>query len=128
MRQTLVHNQCDWNWGQSKTITLSDGKGSVCIQYETGGNTGYISDLAVVPSLRGKGVGKELLQAAESDIRSNGFPFARLKVEKDKEHLIKWYRKQGWDEIRYNSGEGVGSDDEDYIHLFKQITFPRVTE
>lgn len=126
MIQNLIHNVCEWNWGKSKTITLSDGKGSVCINYSTGGNCAYICDLAVVPRLRGNGVGKELLQAAESDVRSNGFPFARLKVEKDKEHLINWYRKQGWDEIRYNSDEGVGSDDEDYIHLFKQITFPRV--
>lgn len=128
MIQNLIHNVCDWCWGKSKTITLSDGKGSVEIQYCNGGNCAYICNLAVVPRIRGNGVGKELLQAAEMDVRSNGWTWARLKVEKDKERLINWYRKQGWDEIRYNSDEGVGSDDEDYIHLFKQITFPRVTE
>lgn len=120
MTQTLVHNVCEWNWGQSKTITLSDGKGSVEIQYEAGGNIGYICSLAVIPSLRGKGVGKELLQAAEADIRKNGRDWADLRVESDKERLIKWYEGQGYRRLCWNSKESVG-DEEGYVRLFKQL-------
>ena len=120
MRQTLVHNQCDWNWGTSKTITLSDGKGSVTISYETDGNIGFISDLAVIPTLRGKGIGKELLQAAEADVRSNGRDWANLRVESDKERLIKWYEGQGYRRLCWNAKESVG-DEEGYVRLFKQL-------
>lgn len=116
-----VYCQCNWRWGKTVVINLSDGRGGVEVQYKTGGNTGYINNLYVVPELRGKFVGKDLMWEAETDIVREGRDWANLLVEADKANLIKWYEGQGYRRISFTEKWDAVEEDEGYVRLWKQL-------
>lgn len=52
--------------------------------------------IAVVPSRRGKGAGKELLEALLDSARANGFEAVSLSTDTD---LVEWYERFGFETI-----------------------------
>lgn len=120
MSGTLVYITNEWRWGKSVTINLSNGKGAVEIDYETGGNTGYICNLILAGSERKRGIGRELMESAERDILREGRCWANLRVEADKERLINWYESQGYRRIMWTAEDTVG-EEEGYVRMFKQL-------
>lgn len=117
----IVRIELDWNWGKSVNLNLTDGKGGVEVQYENGGNTGYICNLYLDPAERGRMVGFNLMKEAEADIARSGKCWANLEVEADKERLINWYERQGYRRIKYTGTSTVGEEEKKYVRMFKQI-------
>lgn len=60
----------------------------------------YIDDLWLRPSHRGRKIGGTLLSNLESQIRKNGFFHAKLRVVAENEAARRFYRRQGWQELR----------------------------
>ncbi len=66
----------------------------------TGISQGWIMDLAVLPEWRGKGVGKELLIAAEKHCREQGIPYLGLAVSSHNVRALHLYEQFGFAEER----------------------------
>jgi ribosomal-protein-alanine N-acetyltransferase len=56
----------------------------------------HINNLAVLPELRGKGLGSELLTAILSEARRMGAPRATLEVRRSNEAALRLYAKAGF--------------------------------
>jgi ribosomal protein S18 acetylase RimI-like enzyme len=56
----------------------------------------YLSDIAVAPEARGKGIGKLLVQHVERKARKHGFERMALTVAQDNPRAIEFYRRQGY--------------------------------
>ncbi|QTA37449.1 GNAT family N-acetyltransferase [Thermosipho ferrireducens] len=56
----------------------------------------YISNIAVYPEYRGKGIGKQLLKAAENEVLSHDYNYLVLDVESDNDVAVKLYKKFGF--------------------------------
>lgn len=66
------------------------------------GRDAFIDELYVVPSLRGRGLGKQALALAEAACRELGVRALHLEVERDNEEGLGLYRKTGFvDHDRY---------------------------
>jgi len=57
-----------------------------------------VGQLAVEPSLRRTGHGRQLMEAAEQLLRNEGCPGVKIGVLNFKEHLLKFYRPLGYQE------------------------------
>lgn len=57
----------------------------------------YINGLAVLPDLQGQGLGRELLAFAEKVARERGITILRLDTAKPAVHLIRLYRRAGYE-------------------------------
>ena len=68
--------------------------GTVMAGYE--GHRGWINYLAVDPTARGRGIGRELLAHAEGELRALGCPKINLQVRTGNEPLLAWYRRRGY--------------------------------
>ncbi|QDT74066.1 GNAT family N-acetyltransferase [Lacipirellula limnantheis] len=69
---------------------------------------GYLSELIVSPSHRGRGVGKKLIDAVEGALRSRGCPLIIADVWREAEGF---YRSRGW-------------EPPDAVLLRKRLAFP----
>jgi mycothiol synthase len=58
---------------------------------------GYISQLAVLPAWRGRGLGRELLRAAVAYLRRNGTGDVELAVEASNDAALHLYRSEGFE-------------------------------
>jgi ribosomal protein S18 acetylase RimI-like enzyme len=56
----------------------------------------YLSCLAIIPSLHGKGLGSELLLLAEENARQKGMRFLRLDCRAEYTQLVQFYLKRGY--------------------------------
>jgi ribosomal protein S18 acetylase RimI-like enzyme len=65
----------------------------------------YISNVAVYPEFRGKGIGKALMLKAEELAGQRGARRVALDVEKDNENAIRIYKKLGYSVVREHSIE-----------------------
>jgi hypothetical protein len=92
---TLAH--CDinkWWWGDSHDIILSNGYGSVSMQYiAKEPNTAWICNLHVVGSMRRKDLGNLLLSICIEKAKENNAMLLKLYVDKTKQWLIDWYMR-----------------------------------
>lgn len=81
------------DWGSHTTDVLfrKDAKGFVHLNLRKGDDVPSISDLFVEPSARNKGIGQELLDAAEALARIKGFTSVFL-----------WCTDGGWEESWYH--------------------------
>jgi GNAT superfamily N-acetyltransferase len=66
------------------------------VDYFSGERHGYISDLAVSKSVEGRGVGRILLEAAESWARSNGYRLLTLYVFAANARARQVYERDGF--------------------------------
>jgi GNAT superfamily N-acetyltransferase len=56
----------------------------------------WVSDLWVLPALRGAGIGSALLATAEAEIGGRGHAFARLRVVESNTRARVFYENRGW--------------------------------
>jgi ribosomal protein S18 acetylase RimI-like enzyme len=61
---------------------------------------GYIQEMIVSESQRGKGIGKKLLNFAISDLKSKNISDIELNIWEDNEVGLEFYKKQGFKTIR----------------------------
>ena len=93
----IVHKN-QWWWGVSETIIVDGGIGVVEIQYDYDmPNTGFIKGLSVLEGRRQQGIGTELINACVCSAINRGKKFLQLDVEQDKEWLIEWYKRLGFE-------------------------------
>lgn len=69
--------------------------GTVMAGYE--GHRGWINYLAVSPTKRLQGVGRQLMQAAESALKAAGCPKINLQVRDGNDAVLAFYERLGYD-------------------------------
>lgn len=94
----MVHEN-NWIWGKAWTIILEGGKGMVQVSKANDEEEAIIHNLSVIPEERRKGLGKRLMEEAETLITQQGFQTIRLDVESGNENLIRWYEKLGYTNV-----------------------------
>ena len=67
-----------------------------CVYLEQMGTTIYLGMLTVSPLLQSKGIGKQLLRAAEDFARSKSCAAIRMTVISVRDELIAWYERHGY--------------------------------
>lgn len=86
--------------GQAEILVLDDGSpalaGSVCVGSD--GHRGWIYYLAVRPDLQRRGLGRQLVTAAEDFIRARGLPKIQLMVRPSNARVTAFYRALGYEE------------------------------
>ncbi len=60
----------------------------------------YISNIAIYPEFRGKGLGRELIQKAEEDAKRKHSKKVVLDVEKENNRAIKFYKELGYIKVK----------------------------
>ena len=85
----------------AKVITANNEFGNICgfaAYYKNKPDTklAYLTQLAVAPEHRKKGIAGLLLNSFESDICTSGFERARLEVNKENTAAINLYKKYGY--------------------------------
>lgn len=60
----------------------------------------YVEDLWVSAQKRGQGIGATILSKLEERICSEGYKTARLRVVAENENARRFYRREGWLEVR----------------------------
>ena len=113
MIDIVIHSNIT-NWGHAWHIVTTDGKALISINLDNEDpHRFYFYGLSVSQDIRNKGIGTEMLKAAEKLSIENGGNVFRLNIEKPKKDwLYNFYIKNGyefWDE------------DEDEIYLVKYI-------
>lgn len=68
--------------------------GTVMCGYE--GHRGWVSYLAVSPTVQGNGLGRRLMQEAESALKSRGCPKLNIQVRETNEAVLAFYEKLGY--------------------------------
>ncbi len=79
--------------------------------YFTKRRTGYVSQLAIAPSLKKSGLGSLLMDLCEEIAAREKFEGIQLDTAKPAKHLVEWYQKRGyeivgetrWDDKTYES-------------------------
>ena len=67
-----------------------------CVYLEQKDNILYLGMLTVKPSLQGKGIGAQLMQAAEERARALGCAAIQMTVITARESLIEYYQRKGF--------------------------------
>ena len=80
----------------------------------------YLSDIAVTPEARGKGVGKALLRYVEQKARKQGFRRLALTVARDNERAIEFYRRQGF-RVASEQGSPTLAKRADYAGFYRMV-------
>lgn len=101
--------ETEWIWGKSWTI-LIDNVGMVELQFTNGYRYAYLCNLIVSSEHQHKGLGTKLMSKAEEIVKDKGFNEIHLKVEKEKDLLVKWYEKLGYKII---------IEEDDYLYMRK---------
>src|SRR5258706_5522976 len=79
----------------------------------------YLGMLSVSPALQTKGIGKQIMAAAELYARSQGCPAVFMRVISIRHELIAWYKRQGY----YKTGEIQPFDDTKFGTAKQPIEF-----
>ena len=83
---------------QERGEFLVQGEIEACVYVEIRGERGYFGLLSVDPSRQGNGLGRALVEAAESYCRGHGCRWVDLRVVSVREDLPPFYRKLGYTE------------------------------
>ena len=67
-----------------------------CIHAELRGERGYFGMLSIEPSLQGKGIGHQLVNAVEKYFREKGCKFSDMKIVNVRTELYDLYRRWGY--------------------------------
>lgn len=67
-----------------------------CVYLEPKGKYLYLSTLAVAPEAQGRGVGRQLLAAAEAYARQHGCTRIKISVLAARPELLAWYERHGY--------------------------------
>lgn len=73
-----------------------DGPVSGCVNLQREGNRIYLGMFSVSPQLQGKGIGKQLLRAADGYARHLGCTSIYMSVISVRDELIQWYQRHGY--------------------------------
>lgn len=79
----------------------------------------YLGMFCVSPSLQNKGIGKQIMAAAELYASEQGCPAVFMRVISIRHELIAWYERQGY----YKTGEVQPFDDTKFGTATKPIEF-----
>ena len=94
-----------WRWGRKDTIVIAGGRAlcQLSIEDETP-VVAYLSDLIVLESARGYGLGNDLLSAAKEHAREMGAKILRLWADPE-QWVVDWYKRHGFTQHRvYDDG------------------------
>ncbi|MBK5279641.1 MAG: GNAT family N-acetyltransferase [Bacteroidia bacterium] len=80
---------------------VEEGRILGCVEIHKEHRKLYLGMLTVLPHLQGKGIGKELMKAAEVQARSQQCKSIFMTVISDRKELIDWYMRHGY----VNTGE-----------------------
>lgn len=97
--EKLLHQK---DWGQLFTFDEEGQEAGYLMlaygySFEFGGRIGFIDELYIKPSFRGKGVGKTVLQQLKSQMENLGLASLRLEVEQYNKHAIGLYESEGFE-------------------------------
>jgi len=67
-----------------------------CVELRKDGSKLYLGMLSVKPNLQGKGIGKELLKAAEVEAKNQNSTTIYMTVISIRKELIEWYIRHGY--------------------------------
>ena len=67
-----------------------------CVELQTAEDTMYLGMLTVAPKLQGRGIGKELMKAAEDEARKQKCKKIYMTVISVRTELIAWYLRHGY--------------------------------
>jgi GNAT superfamily N-acetyltransferase len=81
---------------QERGEFLVAGEMEACVYVEIRGERGYFGLLSVDPARQGKGLGRALVEAAESYCRERGRRWVDLRVVSVRDDLPPFYRKLGY--------------------------------
>ena len=73
-----------------------DNKITGCVHLEKKGEKLYLGMLTVSPTLQGRGIGKELMNASEARAQKQNCTSVYMTVITDRTELIAWYEKYGY--------------------------------
>jgi ribosomal protein S18 acetylase RimI-like enzyme len=74
--------------------------GSLILLFRSDSDAARVYDLCISPHLRGRGIGTELMLAAERIARERGRTSLRLEVRADNEVAREFYRSLGYEEVK----------------------------
>ena len=94
--------------------------GSVLCEIEDG--TFYISNIAVYPEFRDRGLGTSLLLDAEETSRKLGAKSIALDVETDNEGGIRLYKRMGYDIIGEPKGTVINGEEFEFFRMCKDFS------
>ena len=77
-------------------LALEDGRTTGCVFVKAKGDLGYFGMLSVEPGLQGKGLGRFLIDAAESRLRDVGCRAVEIEIVNLREELPPLYEKFGY--------------------------------
>ena len=80
------------------------------LNYFTGRNTAYISQLAVLPEFKEKGIGSLLMDHCESLACEEKYDGVQLDTAQPATHLVNWYLKRGYKIVGEIQWEGKTYD------------------
>lgn len=75
---------------------VEDDKIVGCVELRLHKDKLYLGMLTVLPVLQGRGVGKQILNRAEAEAKSQGCTGVYMNVIADRKELIAWYERQGY--------------------------------
>jgi predicted N-acetyltransferase YhbS len=75
---------------------VEEGKIITCVELTTHNNKLYLGMLTVEPTLQAKGIGKQMLAAADKMARTQGCKSIYMTVISDRAELIAWYGRNGF--------------------------------
>ena len=92
----VIHNNNYW-WGHSQHIIIDNGCGIItCSFIDDEPNTCWLSSLSVVEEKRKQGRGTRLIELAKMLAADNDCTALMLRVEKNVEWLVNWYKRLGF--------------------------------
>ncbi|MFM7840009.1 MAG: GNAT family N-acetyltransferase, partial [Chitinophagaceae bacterium] len=74
----------------------ADGLLEGCVNLQAQGDRLYLGLFSVEPEVQGKGIGKQLMMAAEAYAKTNRFHSIVMSVISVRTKLIDWYKKKGY--------------------------------
>ena len=83
---------------------------SVEVHHDMGGYI-YLDDFSVTEAYRSKGIGTELIRAAESYAKEIGMPVIILHVEKTNQSAMRFYERMGYSVIRDDGNRNLMKKD-----------------
>jgi ribosomal protein S18 acetylase RimI-like enzyme len=85
--------------GPASTVLCAQGDGTLLgtVMVGVDGHRGWVYYLAVQPDVRQSGIGRALMQAAETWVRGRGIPKLQLMVRTTNEDVVAFYRALGYE-------------------------------
>ena len=103
-----------WNGNEDRVYVAEDDGVvaflSVEVHHDMGGYI-YLDDFSVTEAYRSKGIGSELIRAAESYAKETGMPAVVLHVEKSNESAMRFYERMGYSVIRDDGNRNLMKKD-----------------